>query len=107
MPRVKNETKLRKLQEWLDANNIKYETFEWRMRHARHGHSDLYIPEYCISVKIEDTDAQYFYRTHKRGRNPVFIRTTDTSKFVIEKVQTTIIRVMSERQKQYMKTNKI
>lgn len=106
MPKVKNETKLKKLAAWLGENGIEYRTYEWRKGYARKGHCDLFIPQYMVSVKIEDKFAGYFFRRHKFNRHPVFIRDKDTPKFVIEKVQNTIIKVMCDQQKYCMKQQK-
>lgn len=102
MPKVKNETKLKKLKAWLGENHIEYKTIEeWRGKHYRYMRSDLFIPKYIVSVKIDDCQTQKWYRKHK-CRNPVIIRNSDTPKFVIEKVQNTIIKAMQQQQKHYM-----
>lgn len=103
MPKVKNETKLQKLMAWLNENGIEYRAIEeWRGKFYRYMRSDLFIPTYTVSVKIDDYQTQKWYQKHK-ARNPVVIRDTDTPKFVIEKVQNTIIRVMQKQQKEHLK----
>lgn len=103
MPKLKNETKLKKLMTWLNENGIEYKAIEeWRGRSYRYMRSDLFIPAYTVSVKIDDYQTQRWYQKHK-ARNPVVIRDADTPKFVIEKVQNTIIRVMQKQQKEYLK----
>ena len=89
---MKNETKLKKLIQWLEENKIQYVLPTRKQK----GSSDLFIVEYLISVKIE----------HKRGRHPFFIRSSETPKFIIEKMQNLIISVMLAQQEQYMEQNK-
>lgn len=91
---MKNTTKLEKLKQWLDENDISYEH-----RKNRRGQSDLWIRKYKIAVKIDGDDSQEFYRKHMRTTSPVFIRDTDTPKFVIEKVQNTIVNAMIKEQR--------
>ncbi len=100
---MKNQTKLKKLMAWLDQNGIEYRAIEeWRGKHHRYMRSDLFIPVYMVSVKIDDKQTPKWYQRHK-WRNPVVIRDTDTPRFVIEKVQNVITRVMIGRQRHYMK----
>lgn len=47
-----------------------------------------------------------FFNKHKRGRHPFFIRSSETPKFIIEKMQNLIISVMLAQQEQYMEQNK-
>lgn len=47
-----------------------------------------------IAVKIEGEDDTLFFNKHKRGKHPFFIRTSETPKFVIEKMQNLITRMM-------------
>jgi hypothetical protein len=103
MPKVKNTTKLKKLMVWLDENSIEYKaTEEEKGKHYRYKKSDLFIPKYVISVKIDDSQTQKWYKKHL-SRNPVIIRDTDTPKFVIEKIQNTIVRVMQEQQLHWLR----
>jgi hypothetical protein len=96
---MKNETKLKKVKRWLDENNIR-----WKARnHHRNGHSDCFVIDTKVSIKIEGADDEVFYRRHKRGYHPVFIRKTDTPKFVIEKVANTIRDAMLKQQDYYLK----
>ena len=79
---MKNETKLKKVIAFLQENNIKY-------RHPEKvlfGHSDLFLPDTRVAIKIDGEDSIRFYDTHKRSCFPVFIREEDTPKFEIEKV---------------------
>lgn len=100
---MKNETKLKKLMAWLDENKIEYRQPPKEMRKdRRRRRSDLFIPQYCISVKIDNEYSHKWYSKHY-NRNPVFIRTEETPKFIIEKVQNVITRVMLGRQKNYLK----
>lgn len=96
---MKNSTKLEKVKKWLDENGIK-----WKARHRhRNGHCDLFVIDTKISIKIEGADDDVFYRRHKRGYHPVFIRSADTPKFVIEKVANTIRDSMVKQQELFMK----
>ena len=100
---MKNETKLKKLMGWLDKNNIEYRCPLGEMsKYKRRKRSDLFIPRFTVSVRIDDDYTQKWYRTHY-NRNPVVIRDTDTPKFLIEKIQNTITRVMVNQQKHYMR----
>ena len=100
---MKNETKLKKLMGWLDENNIEYRCPSGEMsEYKRRKRSDLFIPRFTVSVRIDDDYTQKWYRTHY-DRNPVIIRDTDTPKFLIEKIQNTITRVMINQQKHYMR----
>lgn len=96
---MKNSTKLEKVKKWLDKNGIKWKA---RRRH-RNGHSDCFIIDKKVSIKIEGADDDIFYRRHKRGYHPVFIRKVDTPKFVIEKVANTIRDAMIKQQYYYLK----
>ena len=103
MPKVKNITKLKKLMAWLDKNSIEYKTTEEeRGKYYKYKKSDLFIPKYVISVKIDDSQTQKWYKKHL-SRNPVVIRDADTPKFVIEKIQNTIVRVMQEQQLHWLR----
>ena len=91
---MKNTTKLEKVKQFLDENNIKYEH-----REKRRGQSDIWIRKYRIAIKIDGDDREEFYQKHKKTTFPVFICDCDTPKFVIEKVQTTIIKSMMRAQR--------
>lgn len=98
---MKNETKLERVKKFLEENNIEYRT---RRRHVW-GKSDLRLPKFGITIKIEGEDDNDFYKTHYRFF-PVFVRSSETPKFVIEKIQNTIIKSMQRQQAQLMKTKK-
>ena len=84
---MKNETKLKKLMGWLDKNNIEYRCPSKEISKCkRKKRSDLFIPKFVISVRIDDDYTQKWYRAHY-DRNPVVIRDTDTPRFLIEKMQ--------------------
>jgi hypothetical protein len=96
---MKNINKLERLKAYLKENNLAYTT-------PKDGHSvgycDLYITAHRIAVKVTlegEEDDQEFYQKHKVADYPVFIRMSDTPKFVIEKVQNTIIKSMVRHQK--------
>lgn len=99
---MKNETKLKRLIQWLEENKIQYVLPTKKQK----GSSDLFVVEYLISVKIESDDDKLFFNKHKRGRHPFFIRSSETPKFIIEKMQNLIISVMLAQQEQYMEQNK-
>ncbi len=101
---MKKETKLKKLMAWLDENGIEYQLKDTTSRY-RDIKSDLYIPKFVVSVKIDDKNTNYWFKRHK-GRNPVVIRDEDSPKFVIEKVQNTITKSMVNLQKCYMREQK-
>lgn len=95
---MKNETKLKKVIAFLEENNIKYR----QHKNVWFGHSDLFLPDTRVAIKIDGEDCVRFYDTHKRSCFPVFIREEDTPKFVIEKVQNTIIKSMTKQQQYLM-----
>ena len=90
---MKNETKLNKVKEFLDGNNIKYVTPK---NAGKKGHSDLFLPSFRIYIKLQSEDDELFYKTHHIGVHPIFIRDGETPKFVLEKVQNTIIKIMQK-----------
>lgn len=100
---MKNINKLERLKAYLKENNLAYTTP--KNGHCA-GHCDLYITAHRIAVRVmlegEDDD-QEFYQRHKVADYPVFIRTSDTPKFVIEKVQNTIIKSMVRHQRAIMR----
>lgn len=95
---MKNETKLKKVIEFLKENNINYIE-----RKKRYGHSDVFLPDTKVAIKIDGEDRYHFYKTHKRRSYPVFIRDEDTLKFVLEKVQNTIVKSMMKEQELLMR----
>ena len=97
---MKNETKLKKVKEFLDVNNIKYVTPK---NAGKKGHSDLFLPLFRIYIKLQREDDALFYKKHHIGVYPVFIRNDETPKFVIEKLQNTIIKVMQKKQEAFEK----
>lgn len=97
---MKNETKLEKLKAFLDENGIGYtESYN----KGKYGHSDLVLPKYMIFIKLQGEDDDSFYASHHVGVYPVFVRDIDTPRFVLRKVQNTIIRVMQLKQENYLK----
>ena len=48
---MKNETKLKKVKEFLDKNNIKYSVSK---NAGKDGHSDLVLPDFRIYIKLQD-----------------------------------------------------
>lgn len=96
---MKNSTKLEKVKKYLDENNISYKC---RRKH-RNGHCDLYVIAAKVSVKIEGKDDEMFYRRHKYGYHPVFIRKNESPAFVIEKVANTIYDSLMKQQKNFIR----
>ena len=95
---MKNETKLKKVIEFLEENNIKYIE-----RKKQYGHSDVFLPDTRVAIKVDGEDRYHFYKTHKGRCFPVFIRDEDTLKFVLEKVQNTIVKSMLKEQELLMR----
>lgn len=91
---MKNETKLKKVIAFLEENNIKYR----QHKNVWFGHSDVFLPDTRVAIKIDGEDRKRFYETHKGKCYPIFIRDEDTPKFVLEKVQNTIVKSMIKEQ---------
>lgn len=99
---MKNETKLEKVKKFLDENNIEYVIPK---NAGEKGHSDLFLPSFRIFIKLHGEDDELFYKTHHVGVYPIFIRDDETPKFVLEKVQNTIIKSMQIKQARFIKKN--
>ncbi len=100
---MKNVNKLERLKSFLDQEGIEYMIPKVC---DKPGFYNLYITKYRIPVKVThegDEDDQVFYNRFKYGFYPVFIRTSETPKFVIEKVQNTIVKAMTAQQEAYMR----
>lgn len=96
---MKNETKLKKVIAFLEENNVKYR----QHKNVWFGHSDVFLPDTRVAIKIDGEDRYHFYKTHKRRSYPVFIRDEDTLKFVLEKIQNTIVKSMLKEQELLMR----
>ena len=96
---MKNETKLKKVIAFLDENNIRYR----RRKKVWFGHSDIFLPDTGVAIKIDGEDRDRFYETHKGRCYPVFVRDEDTPKFVLEKVLNTIVKSMTKEQELLMR----
>lgn len=94
---MKNETKLKKLEAWLDENNFSHHVPRSLERGVKGSPNLIITPfgNHRINVKIEGEDDSLFYDRH-RGKHPVFIRDSETPKFVLEKVQNVIIELMKK-----------
>lgn len=92
---MKNGTKLERAKRFLDENGIRHES-----RANGVGHSDLWLPDLRIAIKIEGYDDALFFETHSKACFPVFIRDADTLGFVREKLRNTIIKAMVHIQSQ-------
>ncbi|KGF52434.1 hypothetical protein [Prevotella amnii] len=95
---MKNINKLEKVKKFLEENNIKYARAV-----NKPGKRDLWIPTLRIAIKIDSEDGQLFFKKYRRWAYPVFIRDNDTPKFVLEKVQNTIIKAMTRQQVKAMR----
>lgn len=66
----------------------------------------LFLPLFRIYIKLQGEDDELFYKTHHIGVHPIFIRDGETPKFVLEKVQNTIIKIMQKKQAAFEKRKK-
>lgn len=96
---MKNETKLKKVIAFLEENNVKYR----QHKNVWFGHSDVFLPDTRVAIKIDGEDRKRFYETHKGKCYSVFIRDEDTPKFVLEKVRNTIVKSMMKEQELLMR----
>lgn len=64
--------------------------------------SNLYIPKWKIGVKIEDENSQTYFNRHKRYIGIVFIRKNETVEFILEKLQTVIVKRMMAAQRKFL-----
>ena len=65
----------------------------------------IVLSELCIFIKISGDDDAKFFNRHKYYY-PIFIRDNETPKFVLEKVQNTIIKSMKEKQERLLNAKK-
>ena len=100
---MNNETKLNRVKEFLDKNNIKYSISK---NAGKDGHSDLVLPDFRIYIKLQREDDALFYKKHHMGVHPGIIRDEETQKCVIEKLQNTISKVMQKKQEAFEKRKK-
>lgn len=85
-----NREKLEVLKAFLNENSIPFkENVMWKGQKF-----DLYIGKYHICVRLSDENDQKFYERVKRIYHPLFIRESETSDFVLEKMQNLIIDLM-------------
>lgn len=96
---MKNETKLKKVIAFLEENNVKYR----QHKNVWFGHSDVFLPDTRVAIKIDGEDRKRFYETHKGKCYPVFIRDDESLKFILEKLQNTIVKSMMKEQKTLMR----
>ena len=87
---------------FLDENGIKYTT----PRKRKEGSAHLFIGQYMISVKIEGEDDTLFFNKQKRVMYSFFIRTSETPKYIIYKMQNLITKMMLIQQKHFMEQKK-
>ncbi len=95
-----NREKLNYIAKWLGSQHIGY---VYRKKHQP-GKSDVFLPRYNVYIKIAGEDDVEFFEKHRTF--PVFIRDEETAEFVLEKVQSTIIKSMTRRQSVLMRQAK-
>lgn len=94
-----NKEKLNKVVNFLNKEGI---DFILRPENVRMK-SNLYIPKWKIGVKLEDEDNERYFQTHKRFISIVFIRESETSDFILEKLQNVIVQKMMAMQRKLLK----
>ena len=92
-----NKEKLRHLEKWLASQHIGYVS---RQKH-QWARSDTFLPRYKVYIKTAGEDDEEFYYKHRPF--PVFVRDEDTPDFLLEKVQSAIIKSMTQRQETLVK----
>lgn len=99
MPKITNEQKLNIIKDFLKENNIQYEE---NYVSKRCGVTiPLAVKKHRIAIRIGD--CQDFYIATKGKYYPIFIRKEDTKAKVLEKIQNTIIKSMTNKQKFMLK----
>lgn len=73
---------------------------------GKDGHRDLVLPAFRMYIKLQGENDALFYKKHHFGVHSVFIRDEETPKFVTEKLQNTIIKVMQKKQEAFEKRKK-
>lgn len=81
----KNKEKLSALKQWLRENGIN--DYIERMVDNAGLRIDLYLPTQNIAVHVSDSGNQQFYERARGEYKPFFIRTIDTTEFIIEKMR--------------------
>lgn len=94
-----NKEKLDEVVKFLEKEDI---DFVLRPENVRMK-SNLYIPKWKIGVKLEGDDNERYFQTHKRCLSVIFIRESETAEFVLEKLQTVIVRRMMAAQRKFLK----
>lgn len=95
MPKITNEQKLQVIRDFLKENNIPFE--ENHVSKKCGVTIPLAIKKHRIAIRIGDS--QGFYLATKGKYYPIFIRDEDTRAKVLEKIQNTIIKSMTNYQK--------
>lgn len=101
MPKLSNEKKIEVIKDFLRENNIPYEE-----RYVSKGCGvtiPLAVRKHRIAIHVGDS--QEFYLATRGKYYPVFIRDEDTKAKVLEKIQNTIIKSMTNYQKVLQKKN--
>lgn len=102
MPKISNEKKIEVVKDFLEKNNIR---FEENHKSKRCGVTiPLAIKKYRVAIHVGDN--QDFFLATKGKYYPIFIRDEDTKAKVLEKVQNTIIKSMTNYQKVFNKRTK-
>lgn len=99
MPKISNEQKLQAIKDFLDENGIPYK--EDYKSNSCGVTIPLVVKRRRIAVHIGDS--QEFYRATFGKYYPIFIRDEDTKAKVLEKIQNTIIKSMTNYQKMLYK----
>ena len=93
-----NERKMQVIKDFLNENNIPFEENRYSRRCGVT--IPLAVMMHRIAVRIGDDEA--FYQKTKGKYYPIFIRDEDTKAKVLEKIQSTIIKSMTARQKRLL-----
>lgn len=97
------QEKTTRLKAWLDEHKIEYDDGPNKHNHVQ----TLFLTDYKITVydasKLYSEDS-VFKKTVKAHAQPFFIRETDTSDFVIEKMENTIAKRNLGRKRKFEKT---
>lgn len=101
MPKISNEQKLEVIKDFLMENNIPYEVNHVSKRCGVT--IPLAIKKHRVAIRIGDS--QTFYLATRGKYYPIFIRDEDTKAKVLEKIQNTIIKSMTNYQRIIYKRN--
>lgn len=101
MPKISNEKKLQVIKDFLTENNIHYtENHKSKLCGIT---IPLAVKKYKVAIHVGDSDS--FYQATRGKYYPIFIRDEDTKAKVLEKIQNTIIKSMTNYQNVLNKRN--